>query len=124
MSCRPFLIKRIELRMPNYSGEADVYVTAYQTDLSPAIMVCDVFQEPLYTATSWIGHDGIKPAPRCAFIKDYSENRGILVELIKHGLLEPTGKVVKTEFVQFPEAKLLLTDAQWEEFDARFPKPN
>lgn len=122
---RPILIHRVQLVMPNFKGEADIFVTAYQTDSSPAIIINDTdFGEPLYTATSWIGHGGIKSAPRCAFIKDYAENRGILVELIKHGLLEPTGKVVKTEYVQFPEAKLLLTDAQWEEFDTRFPKPN
>ena len=40
-------------------------------------------------------------------IKDYAENEGMFKALIKAGIIEPTGKVIQTEYVAFPLARVL-----------------
>jgi hypothetical protein len=115
------MVRTLELHMsPVFDGEADVWLAAYTKDSSPALKIFDANTgEPLYSVTIWID---VPRSPRCAFIKDHAENRGILEELIKHRLLEPTGKVGIVGGIKFPECKLLLTEEQWATFDKLFPK--
>ena len=40
-------------------------------------------------------------------IKDYSENEGVLAQLVALGIVEPTGDVVRSGFVRIPLAKIL-----------------
>ncbi len=42
-------------------------------------------------------------------IKNYSENNGMIDALIKSGVIEPTGRKVKTGFVECDVCKLLIT---------------
>lgn len=43
------------------------------------------------------------------FIKDYSENKGMLQWLINHGVVKDTGIRVKSGYVLVPKVKLLLS---------------
>lgn len=42
------------------------------------------------------------------FIKDYSENEGMMNALVKAKIVKPTGRMVELEYVTVPEAKLLI----------------
>ena len=42
-----------------------------------------------------------------AFIKDYSENEGMLDALVKAKIVQPTGRMVDSGFVTIPEVKIL-----------------
>ena len=42
------------------------------------------------------------------FIKDYSENKGMLNFLIAEGIIKPTGRKVQCEYVSIPVCKLLI----------------
>jgi len=42
------------------------------------------------------------------FIKDYSENTGVLAALIKGGIVEDTGGTARSGFVEVPVCKLLI----------------
>lgn len=55
--------------------------------------------ELLATATVNVGVPGI-------FIKDYSENAGLLEQLEEKGLVVPTGHAVTSGWVQIPEVTL------------------
>jgi hypothetical protein len=115
-------VKTCRIKTVYVDEEADIFLTAYPRDLSPDVAIYSHYGKgPLLTVTIWID---VPRSPRCAFIKDHAENRGILEELIKHRLLEPTGKVAIVGGINFPECKLLLDDYVWAEFDRRFPKPN
>ena len=71
----------------------------------PAIeLICDD-GGPYATAT--VNMVDAMPAKDCVFIKDYSENEGMLDSLVKAGVVEPTGVMVRAGFVRVPEARLL-----------------
>ena len=48
------------------------------------------------------------PAEGCVWIKDYSENEGMLEMLEKAGVVQRTGRVTVSGYVTIPEAKLLI----------------
>lgn len=41
------------------------------------------------------------------FIKDYSENEGLLKQLVDKGFVQEIGATVRSGFVEIPEVKLL-----------------
>lgn len=51
--------------------------------------------------------EGFKPAPGCIMVKGYSENSGMEPSLFEQGLIEPTGRFVRTGFVTICEYRLL-----------------
>lgn len=71
----------------------------------------DGFPEPWGTV-SVVPHDGqtvfLAGAPDEFFCKTYSENRGVLEQLVAQGLVEPTGDAVQPcgSFVSFPRVRL------------------
>jgi hypothetical protein len=49
----------------------------------------------------------VSPAPGCIWVKDWSENAGVLKSLTDLGIIKPTGKEYQTNFVTAKEAKIL-----------------
>lgn len=47
------------------------------------------------------------PAEGCVFIKDYSENEGMLKWLERNKIAKATGRRVRSGFVEVPEARIL-----------------
>lgn len=72
-------------------------------DGSPAIQLWDA-QGPLATATVWLPEP---PAEGCVWIKDWSENEGMLDSLALAGVIEVTGRVAPTGYVVAHEGRLL-----------------
>lgn len=62
--------------------------------------------EPVCTAT--VNLPDMDLAEDFAFIKDYSENEGILSELIRHGIVEETHMTVDNGYVEFPVCRVLI----------------
>jgi hypothetical protein len=51
----------------------------------------------------------VPPDPYCVWLKNYSENAGMLNALVASGLVEPTGREIKSRWVTFPEVQLRPT---------------
>jgi hypothetical protein len=45
--------------------------------------------------------------PNYTFIKDYSENEGVLEQLVKHGIVRDTGTRTATGFVTVPLVEII-----------------
>jgi hypothetical protein len=63
---------------------------------------------PLATITVHLTH--ATPNPGCVWIKDWSENAGMLEELERLGIVERTGRVEKSGYVEVPEARILRAE--------------
>ena len=61
--------------------------------------------ESIAVATVNLPHECLGPGQ--VFIKDHSENRGMLETLEKAGIVKATGETVQSGFVQVPKAILL-----------------
>ena len=59
---------------------------------------------PVATLTVWLAEP---PAPGCVWIKDWSENSGVLDSLEKLNLVERTGRTHPTGWVEAVEVRLL-----------------
>ncbi len=62
--------------------------------------------EPVATCT--VNMPDLALAENEICIKDYSENDGMLDFLVKEGIVEDTGKMVSSGYVQIPICRLLL----------------
>jgi hypothetical protein len=72
-------------------------------DGSIALRLFDA-EGPIATATVWLP---TPPQEGCVWIKDWSENEGMLASLVAAGVVEATGQVEQTGFVVAHEARLL-----------------
>lgn len=70
------------------------------------ITILDEFYHPLFNVTKIIPELKLKPSQ--VLVKNYSENAGILKELIKHNILLDTGATVDTGFVSLHLCELLV----------------
>jgi len=71
----------------------------------PALELIDAGNgEPITTATVNLPH--LPAGPNRVFIKDYSENEGILSALVAAGIVKPTGETVQSGFVEVPVCEL------------------
>lgn len=61
---------------------------------------------PIATATVNLPDEQV--APDETFIKDYSENAGMLEALLKAGIIERTGVTARTGFVTVEKVKVLV----------------
>lgn len=59
---------------------------------------------PIATLTVWVDEP---PSPGCVWIKDWSENSGVLASLEELGLVERTGRIYPTEWVEAIEVRLI-----------------
>ena len=85
----------VRLGLSTYDLGGSVAIVAFNDD-GP---ICDVTVNP--TAL------GAAVPPDCVLVKDYSENNGMLGELARLGLVEPTGQTYRSGVVAIPEARLL-----------------
>lgn len=76
-------------------------------DGSTAIQGISLQGEPIFTATVALDE---KPTEGCVFLKGWSENEGVPEALVKAGIVELTGRKIKTGFCEAEEAKLLLSE--------------
>lgn len=90
-----------------YCDEEVELVFGHYGDGSTAIQGISLDGEPIFKATVALDE---KPAEGCVFLKGWSENEGVPEALIKAGVVELTGRKVKTGFCEAVEAKLLLTE--------------
>jgi len=78
-------------------------------DGSLALIFKDENLERLATATVYLD---VSPSAGCVWIKDWSENEGMLDSLVKARIIEPTGRTQPTGWVKAIEARLLVDLAQ------------
>lgn len=95
-----------QVKFKNYT--CDLEFNRYAADGSPHISLIDIeSKEFIATATVYI--QGKPPAENYVWIKDYSENEGILQALIDAKVVEPTGIHTTTGFVTVPLVRLLIS---------------
>lgn len=79
-----------------------------------AIQIFNRYGEPEATATvSLVPYGAPPPGERGVYLKDWSENEGIVQALVDAGIVELTGEAVPTGFCVADHA--VLTDSAWEE---------
>lgn len=58
-------------------------------------------------ATVSVNLHPLAPAPGCIWVKDYSENEGMLDQMEAAGLLARTGRTTTSGYVTVPEARMI-----------------
>lgn len=103
------ILKSIKLGGTTYEGPITFEFEKYASNGGLAIQMftsSDGYPELLATVTTNL--EGIAdPSEGCVFVKNYSENEGVLEALIEAGLLEKTGRSVMTGWVTIQEARLI-----------------
>jgi len=92
-----------------YIDERDVLlkVSKYRNK-STALQLIAVDGEPVATLTVALDYE-VELLDGFVLIKDYSENEGVLAELVRNGIVEDTGNRVSSGYVSIPICKLLVT---------------
>jgi hypothetical protein len=98
-------LQDLELVDTTYN-DVTVWLTKYFND-APALLL--TIEEPggrenLAIVSSNLG---TLPAEGCIWVKDYSENAGVLAQLQSQGLLETTGVTQPSGWVVLPEARFI-----------------
>ena len=88
-----YMGERVQLDFARYSNKRTV------------VQLNTMDGEPFATATVNLVKDTL--APGCVFVKDYSENEGMLQWLVDNKVVEATGRYVNCGFTEAPEARLL-----------------
>lgn len=71
----------------------------------PALQLIDAEDgSPIATAT--VNLPDLPAGPNQVFIKDYSENVGMLDALVAAGVVKPTGQMVRSGYVEVPVCEL------------------
>lgn len=95
----------IDLVAKYVNGQAKVVKSTY-SDGSVALVLLDRDGHRLLTAT--VALEGQVPDEGNVFLKDWSENAGIVEGLQKAGIVGPVIREIPTGFVNAKEAKLLV----------------
>jgi hypothetical protein len=95
---------RVNIDAAYVQGEAVLKKSSYPNG-STALLLETVSGEPLAVAT--VALDEL-PDEGCVFIKDWSENAGILNSLQQNGIVGPVIRNIKTGFVHASEVKVLV----------------
>lgn len=85
-----------------YGPEGTLVFDRYMADQSICIRVMGR-EGPLYTATTCIN---VPPAFNCVWIKNWSENEGVLVAFVEAGIGYPTGRTKGTGYAIAHELEL------------------
>jgi hypothetical protein len=100
---------RLDKFKGKYSTYNDVHclVSRYpeQYGHGAALSLFSSQNEPLLTAT--VNLHPVMPADDCVFIKAYSANEGVDLELMRHHLIEPTGRFHPTGYVVVQEYQMI-----------------
>jgi hypothetical protein len=99
--------KIIDVKTPFFDGKLKLIKTNYSGNNRIALKLVSIEDnEPWFTVTVNLPEEPLDD--NCVFIKDFSENEGILDCMVKAGVIELTGRLVETGYVVVPEAKLLV----------------
>lgn len=97
--------KRIDVTlMGTVYKDATLHVGQYAYG-GMAITLTEDDGAPLATATVFMKDD--PPAQGCVWIKDWSENEGMLDSLVAAGVVEATGRTTQAGFTVAKEARVL-----------------
>lgn len=91
--------------MKHYKGDVEVIPTLYFDGTTALQLVATNTGEPIAKATSNLPDQDL-PNDH-VFIKDYSENEGVLDTLTKGGIIELTEILIVTNHVTFPLCKII-----------------
>lgn len=91
----PVLVTVIENLKTAFVNERDahVWLSAYMTDNTPALMLTTPEGEQIGVASVNLSEYGMTPSADHVFIKDYSENEGLMNALVEAGVI---GKPVRS----------------------------
>ena len=85
-------------------GDYSLFKSKYAVDGSIALMATTEYGEPAFNVTVNLE---MPPFPGTFWVKQWSENEGIVEELVKRGILRLTGEEVRTGFVEAFGAQLV-----------------
>lgn len=104
---RETFINGITLAGHTFPGPLRVLLTHYATNNAPALVLQLPDGEPLATATVNLPETSLG-GPDIVAIKDYSENDGMMNELVRHNILIPLNRFVHPGYSRmgFPLAKI------------------
>lgn len=71
----------------------------------PALQLIDA-EDGSPVAWATVNLPDLPAGPNQVFIKDYSENEGMLAALVAAGVVKPTGESVRSRFVEMPVCEL------------------
>lgn len=71
----------------------------------PALQLIDA-EDGSPVATATVNLPDLPAGPNTVFVKDYSENAGMLEALVAAGVVKPTGQTVRSGFVEVPICEL------------------
>lgn len=83
--------------------DAWIEKVCYQSNKAACLKLVD---EEGIVAVATVNLEGVELAPEEVCIKDWSENTGMLSELIRHGIVEDTGRRIPTGFVEAAVCRL------------------
>jgi len=83
----------------------EIQQATYSNGRTALLLVDAKTGESIAVATANLPHESLEPGQ--VFIKDHSENHGMLEALEKAGIVKATGETVHSGFVQVPKATLL-----------------
>jgi hypothetical protein len=96
-------MSKLDVTIGGYTYK-DVYIIWKRYhDMTPRM---DLYDDEgcVCTVSVWLDEP---PAPGCIWVKDWSENAGVLKSLTSLAILKPTGKEHNINFVTAKEAKIL-----------------
>ena len=71
----------------------------------PALRLIDA-EDGSPIATAMVNLPNAKSGPNTVFVKDWSENEGMMAALIEAGVVKPTGETVRSGFVEVQVCEL------------------
>jgi len=74
-------------------------------DGSLAVLLEEPSGEHIACVSAWLP---VPPADGCIWVKNYSENAGVLEQCVEAGVLEVTGRTCRSGFATLPEARVLV----------------
>jgi hypothetical protein len=83
----------------------EIQQQTYSNGRTALLLVDAKTGESIAVATANLPHESLEPGQ--VFIKNHSENHGMLEALEKAGIVKATGETVQSGFVQVPKATLL-----------------
>ncbi len=82
----------------------EIRVSTYSNGRTALLLEDAKTGDSIAVATANLPHEPLEPGQ--VFIKDHSENQGMLAALEKAGIVKATGETVQSGFVQVPKATL------------------
>ncbi len=95
----------MKIKTKHFSGDCTIQHDYYQDNFRPSIRIIDLNGHPIMTASVNIPDEPCEPDH--TYIKDWSENEGILQALLDAGIIKDTGKSVEIGFVSAKYVQIL-----------------